>query len=259
MRGSNNSSSSRNNSWRRSGTSRHSRSPGRHSPLPRVLAEGRLLRHPQQHQVCRPRATSPPSDRAPPPPCTLASTSPPVDASTLEKPRPTFAAAASAARNLHPTPCTLHPAPCTLHPTPCALHPTPYTLHPTPCTLHHTPYTLYPTLHSRLLHSRRSKSLLRQRLVFYCRTTSASTAPCTSRRMCCPTHCASYSARVSRSCEHFPDGFDRHLLPSLEAGSDHVGLLDTCDSGVHRKPPPSWALLVRLPCQPLSSDMHSSI
>ena len=25
-------------------------------------------------------------------------------------------------------------------------------------------------------------------LVLYCRTTSASTAPCTSRRMCCPTH-----------------------------------------------------------------------
>jgi len=33
-----------------------------------------------------------------------------------------------------------------------------------------------------------------ERLVFYCRTTSASTAPCTSRRMCCPTHCASYCA-----------------------------------------------------------------
>ena len=32
------------------------------------------------------------------------------------------------------------------------------------------------------------------RLVFYCRTTSASTAPCTSRRMCCPTHCACYCA-----------------------------------------------------------------
>ena len=31
-----------------------------------------------------------------------------------------------------------------------------------------------------------------ERLVFYCRTTSASTAPCTSRRMCCPMHCASY-------------------------------------------------------------------
>ena len=26
-----------------------------------------------------------------------------------------------------------------------------------------------------------------ERLVFYCRRTSASTAPCTSRRMCCPT------------------------------------------------------------------------
>ena len=41
----------------------------------------------------------------------------------------------------------------------------------------------------------------KERLVFYCRTTSASnrttsasTAPCTSRRMCYPTHCASYCA-----------------------------------------------------------------
>ena len=33
-----------------------------------------------------------------------------------------------------------------------------------------------------------------KKLVCYCRTTSASTAPCTSRRMCCPTHCASYCA-----------------------------------------------------------------
>ena len=33
-----------------------------------------------------------------------------------------------------------------------------------------------------------------ERLVFYCRTTSASTAPCTSRRMCCLTHCARYCA-----------------------------------------------------------------
>ena len=32
------------------------------------------------------------------------------------------------------------------------------------------------------------------RLVFYCRTTRASTAPCASKRMCCPTHCASYCA-----------------------------------------------------------------
>jgi len=34
----------------------------------------------------------------------------------------------------------------------------------------------------------------KERLVCYCRTTSASTAPRTSRRMCCPTHCASYCA-----------------------------------------------------------------
>ena len=33
-----------------------------------------------------------------------------------------------------------------------------------------------------------------EKLIFYCRTTSASTAPCTSRRMCCPTHCATYCA-----------------------------------------------------------------
>ena len=33
-----------------------------------------------------------------------------------------------------------------------------------------------------------------ERLVFYCRTTSASTAPGTSRRMCCLTHCAAYCA-----------------------------------------------------------------
>ena len=47
--------------------------------------------------------------------------------------------------------------------------------------------------------------------MFHCRTSSASTAPCTSRRMCCPTHCATVP-RVSGSCEHFPDRFDPHLL-----------------------------------------------
>ena len=31
-------------------------------------------------------------------------------------------------------------------------------------------------------------------LVLYCRTTSASTASCTSKRMCCLTHCAGYCA-----------------------------------------------------------------
>jgi hypothetical protein len=50
----------------------------------------------------------------------------------------------------------------------------------------------------------------KERLVFQFRRTSASTAPCTSRRICCLTHCASHC--VSRSCEHFPDGFDLHLL-----------------------------------------------
>ena len=34
----------------------------------------------------------------------------------------------------------------------------------------------------------------RNRLLFFCRTTSARTAPCTSRRMCCPMHCASCCA-----------------------------------------------------------------
>ena len=33
-----------------------------------------------------------------------------------------------------------------------------------------------------------------ERPVVYCRAISASTAPCTSRRMCCLTHCASYCA-----------------------------------------------------------------
>jgi len=40
---------------------------------------------------------------------------------------------------------------------------------------------------------------LRERLVLYCRTTGASTAPCTFRRRCCPMHCASYGERESES------------------------------------------------------------
>ena len=35
---------------------------------------------------------------------------------------------------------------------------------------------------------------MRVRLASYCRATSASTAPCTSRRICCLTHCASHCA-----------------------------------------------------------------
>jgi len=53
----------------------------------------------------------------------------------------------------------------------------------------------------------------RERLEFYCRRTSASTAPRTPRRACCPyAYVLITVLRVSRSCEHFPDGFDLHLL-----------------------------------------------
>jgi len=47
----------------------------------------------------------------------------------------------------------------------------------------------------------------RERLVFYCRTTSASTAPGTPRRTCCPyAYVLITVLRVSHSCELFPDG-----------------------------------------------------
>ena len=36
-----------------------------------------------------------------------------------------------------------------------------------------------------------------------CRTTSASTAPCTTRRMCCPTHCASSCTPCQRLLRAF--------------------------------------------------------
>jgi len=52
----------------------------------------------------------------------------------------------------------------------------------------------------RLLRQLHLVAVWLQRLVFYCRTTSASTAPCTSRRMCCPTHCASYCACIELRC-----------------------------------------------------------
>jgi len=43
-----------------------------------------------------------------------------------------------------------------------------------------------------------------ERSVIYCRTTSASTAPCTSRRMCGLTHCASHGAPCQRLLRAFP-------------------------------------------------------
>ena len=52
----------------------------------------------------------------------------------------------------------------------------------------------------------------RERPIFYCRATSASTAPRTPRRTCCPYASVLITVlRVSRSCELFPDGFDLHL------------------------------------------------
>jgi len=54
---------------------------------------------------------------------------------------------------------------------------------------------------------------LRQRLVFHCLATSASTAPRKPRRMCLPyAYVLITVLRVSRSCELFPDGFDLYLL-----------------------------------------------
>ena len=41
-----------------------------------------------------------------------------------------------------------------------------------------------------------AKRKSQERLVFCCRTTSASTAPCTSRKVCCPTHGASYFRKL---------------------------------------------------------------
>ena len=100
-----------------------------------------------------------------------------------------------AARNVEPEP--RHPAPYSLRPAPCTLHPAPYTLHPAPRRapepLDPTPQTPNPT-HQSLTPHTANTGMLAQTLILYCRTTSASTVPCTSRRTCCPTHGASYCA-----------------------------------------------------------------
>ena len=57
-----------------------------------------------------------------------------------------------------------------------------------------------------------------ERLAFYCLTTSASTAPCTSRRMFCPTHCASYRAPCQPLLRAFP-GWIRS--PPASSGASH--------------------------------------
>jgi len=59
------------------------------------------------------------------------------------------------------------------------------------------------------------RNAIAEMLVFCCQTTSASTAPCTSRMMCCPPHCASNGA----PCQP--------LLPAFSGGI--------------RSPPPTWS------------------
>ena len=72
-----------------------------------------------------------------------------------------------------------------------------------------------------------------ERLVFYCRTTSASTTPRTPRRTCCPYAYALIAVlRVSRVCELFPDGLDLlqirvnllapHDVVQLGGGEDRI-------------------------------------
>ena len=52
-----------------------------------------------------------------------------------------------------------------------------------------------------------------ERTVSFCRPTSASAAPCTSRRMCCPMHCASYCASCPLLLRAF-SGFIRSPPPT---------------------------------------------
>jgi len=59
--------------------------------------------------------------------------------------------------------------------------------------------------------------VLQEGLVFHCRRNSASTAPCTSRRMCFPTHCASYCAPCQPLLRAFPGWIREPRRPSHPA------------------------------------------
>jgi len=75
-----------------------------------------------------------------------------------------------------------------------------------------------------------------ERLVFHCRTTSASTAPCTSRRMCCPTHCASYCAPCQPLLRAF-SGWIRSPPPDrFSAGVRGARVGENCPFGSLRSP-----------------------
>ena len=62
-----------------------------------------------------------------------------------------------------------------------------------------------------------------QRLVFHCRTISASTAPCAFRRICCSTHCASYCAPCQPLLRVF-SGWTQYPHPTAILASDSHAL-----------------------------------
>ena len=104
------------------------------------------------------------------------------------------------------TPNTKHQTPNTKHQARNTRHDTRNTQQEKRNTKHEIPNTKYEIRNKKeetpLVDQSASSSLLpaprrtspNQRLIFYCRTTSASTASCTSRRRCRPAHCTSYCA-----------------------------------------------------------------
>ncbi|KAJ1471979.1 hypothetical protein T484DRAFT_1639269, partial [Baffinella frigidus] len=119
--------------------------------------------------------------------------------------------------SLNPKPETRNPELWTRNPEPQTITPKPYTLHPKSYTLHPMPQSLNPKL--QLLKPERytvnrwrgwqrgarhsagaALSCARSdRFIIHCQTTSVSATHA--------THCATTEPRVSRSHEHFPDGF----------------------------------------------------
>ena len=88
--------------------------------------------------------------------------------------------------------------------------------------------------------------ICQERLVFYCRIPSASTAPGTSRRMCCHTHCASFcQLRRERPLVLRPlsllEQFILHFSPSLNALSlrpDVITSMKILSRAEHLSPQP---------------------
>ena len=88
-----------------------------------------------------------------------------------------------------------------------------------------------------------SRWVFKERLVFYCRTTSASTAPCTPRRPCCTyAYVLITVLRVSRSCELFEGDAACHariVLPACRLQYRGTSLIRNCPSlGPYGRPLP---------------------